>query len=81
MGFTFDDWKQRLFESAGTSSPPIRALGDFVLELFWKDGCEPTMLALLDYAQAGLCGKFNVQVQNEKAGDRGNDRRPDPAPG
>jgi hypothetical protein len=58
----FDDWKQRLLSSAGDASPPVRRMGDYVLQLLWKDGCEPTMTALMDYAQAGLCGKFGFEV-------------------
>jgi len=37
-------------------------MGDFVLGLFWRDGCEPTVVAMLDYAQAGLCGKVGLRV-------------------
>jgi hypothetical protein len=33
-------------------------MGDFVLELFWRDGCEPTVSPLLDYSQAGLCRHY-----------------------
>lgn len=62
MATAFDDWKQRLLVSAGSASPPVSRLGDYVLELFWQDGCEPTVAAMLDYAQAGLCGKFGVEV-------------------
>jgi hypothetical protein len=65
MATPFDDWKQRLFDSAGCASPSVRNLGDYVLELFWKDGCEPTVAALMDYAQAGLCGHVNVRVAAE----------------
>ena len=62
MTLTFDHWKQRLLESAGTASQSVRHLGDYVLELFWKDGCEPTMQAMLDYAQAGLCQHLDIRV-------------------
>jgi hypothetical protein len=50
----FAAWKRELFESAGSASAPVVKIGDYVLELFWRDGCEPTITALLDYAQAGL---------------------------
>lgn len=60
MFTAFDDWKQRLLTSAGSASAPVLLLGDYVLELFFNDGCEPTVAAMLDYAQAGLCGKFNL---------------------
>ncbi len=58
----FNDWKQRLLDSAGSvaAAAPVRRLGDFVLELFWKDGCEPTMSGLLEYAEAGLCRRYNI---------------------
>jgi len=58
----FDHWKLELLKSAGDASPPVRRMGEYVLELLWKDGCEPTMTALLDYAQAGLCGKFDIEA-------------------
>lgn len=58
----FYDWKLQLLSSAGSTSSPVRQLGDHVLELFWRDGCEPNMSALLDYAQAGLCRRFNIKV-------------------
>jgi hypothetical protein len=28
--------------------PNVERIGDFVLELFWRDGCEPNVSALLD---------------------------------
>jgi hypothetical protein len=65
MPLPFEDWKSRLFSSAGCASPSVRQLGDFVLELFWRDGCEPTIGAMLDYAQAGLCGKVPLQAGEE----------------
>lgn len=50
----FDGWKFALLHSAGSASPAVLRLGDHVLELFWRDGCEPTMGALLHYAETGL---------------------------
>jgi hypothetical protein len=64
----FFNWKQLLLGSAGSASPSIRQLGDHVLELFWEDGCEPTMNAMLDYAQNGLCQKFNIRA-SERASE------------
>jgi hypothetical protein len=64
---TFHDWKLHLLRSAGCASPAVRQIGEHVLELFWKDGCEPTMTALLDYAQAGLCGKFGYEVSPDSS--------------
>ena len=54
----FDKWKSALLISSGSVSPSVRSLGDYVLELFWRDGCEPTVTALLDYAQGGLSNRF-----------------------
>jgi hypothetical protein len=65
MPTAFDVWKRELLESAGSAHAAVCQLGDYVLELFWKDGCEPTMCALLDYAQSGLCGHFNIRVADE----------------
>lgn len=62
MPLAFDDWKKRLLDAAGCTSPAVRQLGDYVLELFWKDGCEPTMHGLMEYAQAGLCGHLNIRA-------------------
>ena len=68
----FYDWKQTLLRSAGSASPDVHQLGDHVLQLFWEDGCEPTMSAMLDYAQNGLCQKFNI-----RASDRASEVRPE----
>jgi hypothetical protein len=54
MTLSFEDWKQLLLHSSGSASAPVRKLGDYVLELFWRDGCEPSISALLNYAQTGL---------------------------
>jgi hypothetical protein len=64
----FYDWKLQLVSSAGSTSSPILQLGDRVLELFWRDGCEPNMSALLDYAQAGLCRRFSIRVSGDAVG-------------
>ena len=65
----FDDWKQQLLDDAGSSGPPVRMLGDYVLELFWKDGCEPTVSGLLYYAESGLCRDADVVVPGEALPD------------
>ena len=69
MPLLFDDWKRQLLLSAGNVclQSPILLMGDYVLELFWKDGCEPTVTALLDYAQAGLSRKYNVEVSRARS--------------
>jgi hypothetical protein len=64
MTVTFDDWKYLLLQSAGSASPPVLQMGDYVLELFWKDGCEPTMTAMMDYAQNGLCRSYDIQASS-----------------
>jgi hypothetical protein len=50
----FLDWKRDLLMSAGTAAPAVSAMGDPVLECFFRDGCEPTLFALLGYAADGL---------------------------
>jgi hypothetical protein len=72
MSLPFDLWKLHLLESAGDASPPVRQLGDYVLELFWRDGCEPTMTAMLDYAQGGLCDRYDIRASEAEtlAADR-----------
>ena len=50
----FQAWKRDLLVSAGTASAAVSAMGDPVLELFFRDGCEPTLFDLLGYALAGL---------------------------
>jgi hypothetical protein len=62
MAGEFYGWKRELLSSAGSASPAVHQLGDHVLELFWRDGCEPTMSAMLDYAQAGLCRHFGIRA-------------------
>lgn len=54
QALNFDGWKFALLNSAGSASPAVLRLGDYVLELFWRDGCEPTVSALLHYAESGL---------------------------
>ena len=66
----FYDWKQRLLRSAGSASPSVQQLGEVVLELFWRDGCEPTMAAMLDYAQSGLCRDFNIRASDARPQQR-----------
>jgi len=57
----FLDWELALYASCGSASPDVRRLG-VVLELLYKDGCEPTMAALLDYAQVGLCRRYDIHA-------------------
>jgi hypothetical protein len=66
MPLAFALWKLHLLESAGDASPPVLQLGDYVLELFWRDGCEPTLSAMLDYAQGGLCGRYDIRASESK---------------
>jgi hypothetical protein len=53
---SFYEWKARLLDSARTAllTSAVGAMGDRVLELFWRDGMEPSLAAFLDYAQSGL---------------------------
>jgi hypothetical protein len=64
MTLSFFDWKDALLTSSGSVSDRVRNLGDHVLELFWQDGCEPTMTALLDYCQGGLCQRYNIRASS-----------------
>ena len=57
----FQDWKRRLLLSAGTASPAVSGLGDLVLEVFFRQGCEPTLAALLDYAESGLHPRYETR--------------------
>ena len=61
---SFVAWKLSLLASAGSASRFIEQLGDRVLQLFWSDGCEPTMAAMLDYAQAGLCRGYSYRASS-----------------
>jgi hypothetical protein len=70
MALAFSDWKRALVLSAGSASDAVTQLGDFVLRLFWEDGCEPTLAAFMDYAQAGLCNRFRIYADQD-------DRHPD----
>jgi hypothetical protein len=61
MLLSFADWKRTLFDSSGTAMTQVRNLGDYVLMLFWRDGCEPSLSGLLDYAQTGLHPAYEAQ--------------------
>jgi hypothetical protein len=61
---SFVAWKLSLLAAAGSVSPSIAQLGDRVLELLHKDGCEPTMSALLEYVQAGLCRGYSYRASS-----------------
>lgn len=50
----FDRWKLALLKSAGSAGPAVLLMGEGILELFYRDGCEPTMASLLRYAEIGL---------------------------
>jgi hypothetical protein len=64
MSTPYADWKTQLLNSVGSVSPDVKRMGDYVLELLWRDGCEPTMSALLNYAQAGLCRHFDIRASD-----------------
>ncbi len=78
----FEDWKRQLLRSAGDVqlTSPILRLGDFVLELFWRDGCEPTVGALLDYAQGGLCNSLGSKQAHAAHRMTQERRSPSPTP-
>ena len=49
---TFSDWKSQLEEDCGRHHKllVLNAMGDFVLELLWQSGLEPTVAAIVDKA-------------------------------
>ena len=69
MAPSFDDWKDKLLRAAGDVrlQSPILNMGEHVLELLWRDGCEPTVTALLDYVQAGLAKEYAVEVSPSRS--------------
>lgn len=75
MLFLYPEWKRKLLAAAGTSRADVERIGDFVLELFWRDGCEPNVSALLDYAQSGLHPTYEARKQERQAA-----ARPGPSP-
>jgi hypothetical protein len=67
MALTFLVWRDRLLDSAGTASPAVKkVLGDFVLELVWRDGCDPTMAGLLQYVQHGLHPAYEAKRESRQ---------------
>jgi hypothetical protein len=54
MPLQYPEWRRKLLASAGTVSPDVEGMGEFVLEYLWREGCEPSMRDLLRYVQSGL---------------------------
>jgi hypothetical protein len=47
----FQEWKRDLMRSAGAAAPVVeKAMGDPILEVYFRRGCEPTLFHLLTYA-------------------------------
>ncbi len=64
MSKAFDTWKSQLVTSAGgvQLSAAVLNIGDNVLELFYREGMDPTMAALMEYAQAGLSKRHEIRA-------------------
>jgi hypothetical protein len=44
----------------------VEALGEFILEYLHRDGCDPTMKALLEYVQNGLHPTFEARKESRQ---------------
>lgn len=64
MSKAFDTWKNSLITSAGgiCLASAVLNIGDNVLELFYREGMEPTIAALMEYAQAGLTKRHEIRA-------------------
>jgi len=60
----FNEWKSKLVRSAGGIflASAVLKIGDHVLELFYREGMEPTIAALMEYAQAGLSKRHEIRA-------------------
>jgi hypothetical protein len=69
MSKAFDAWKSSLITSAGgvCLASAVTNLGDPVLECFRREGCEPTIAALMEYAIAGLSKKYDIRASNRES--------------
>jgi hypothetical protein len=64
----FDVWKRCLQDDCARQgkSDAFNALGDFVLDMFWKGGLEPTVQAIVDdEAKASLLEKIFHRYENQ----------------
>jgi hypothetical protein len=66
MPLLYPQWRRKLLASAGTVSLEVEALGEFVLEYLWRDGCEPSITALLHYVQDGLHPTYEARRQDRE---------------
>ena len=62
----YTEWKRKLLLSAGTSGMDVEGLGEFILEYLHRDGCEPTMKALLEYVQSGLHPTYEARKESRQ---------------
>jgi hypothetical protein len=67
MTTVYPDWKRQLLTSAGTAGLDVEALGEFILEYLHRDGCEPTIAALLQYVQSGLHPSYEARKPARQA--------------
>jgi hypothetical protein len=80
VSLAFEKWKYRLLANAGDASPAVLRNGELILELLYRDGCEPTMDALMGYAQAELCRRHQIHAVNRESSARVPDSPSDNAP-
>jgi hypothetical protein len=64
----FDAWKQDLLVSAGDASPYVCRMGDSILDLLWKDGCDSTMTGLMGYVIQGLSKRHEIHASQRDSG-------------
>jgi hypothetical protein len=50
---TFPVWLALLMEDARRNNKlrEMATIGDLVLEIFWQDGCEPTIAAMIEFVE------------------------------
>lgn len=63
----YTEWKRKLLFSAGTAYLDVEALGEFILQYLYRDGCEPSMTALLHYVESGLHPTYEARQPARQA--------------
>jgi hypothetical protein len=71
MPDAFEAWKSKLITSAGgvCLASAVTNLGDPILECFRREGCEPTITALMEYAIAGLSKRYDIHASDRALAD------------
>ena len=69
MSKAFDTWKNSLVTSAGgvQLASAVTNMTDPVLECFRREGCEPTIAALMEYAIAGLSKRYAIRASSRES--------------